>query len=324
MKIAYATIIDARYLPRGLALQMSIARQDPSALFAFFCMDELSATLLESLQLAGCRIYREGAFAPAALRAVRGQRSVAEYCWTSKPFILIHLLDAEPDLDWAAYLDSDMLAFSDLSVAMDAAGDADFLLSPHRFSEAFTKFAPTVGTYNAGFAAFRNSAIGRKALGLWADLCLESCSAQVSASTYADQRYLDDLMARFPTGRASDHPGLNAAPWNIGRYEVSHRDSRVLLDGESLLLYHFQGLRLLSRSWIDLYGGDCRLDASIRKLIYRPYLQELSESYRLLRGCRAGFDLGFNPLPPKWDWWLLYAKRFLEGSSNLVRTQLYS
>ena len=104
MSFAYATILDARYLPRGLALQMSVARHDPSALFAFYCMDDLAAALLGLLQLPRCRIYTEGDFAPGALRAVRPARSVAEYCWTAKPFILSHLLEAETGVDWVAYL----------------------------------------------------------------------------------------------------------------------------------------------------------------------------------------------------------------------------
>jgi hypothetical protein len=324
MNVAYATIIDARYLPRGLALQRSVARHDPSALFAFYCMDDLSAALVESMRLPHCRFYTEGAFAPEPLRTVRPQRSIAEYCWTAKPFILSHLLEAEPGYDWVTYLDSDMLCFGDPGAALAAADGADFLLSPHRFSEEFTRFAPTVGTYNAGFAAFRDSAVGRDALRLWSRLCLESCSAQVTASTYADQKYLDDLMAAYPTGRASDHVGLNAAPWNIGRYRITYQDDRILLDGDPLLLYHFQGLRLLSRRWVDLYAGDYHLDPEVRNLIYRPYLQQLSEAYGELRDCRPGFDLGFNPLPPKWDWWLLYAKKIVEGNSNLFRAQLYS
>ena len=151
MKFAYATILDLRYLPRGLALQMSVARHDPSALFVFYCMDDLAAALLELLQLAQCQIYTESDFAPGALRAVRPARSVAEYCWTAKPFILSHLLEVAPGIDWVGYLDFDMLAFGDIGDALVAAGDADFLVSPHRFAEEFVKFAPTVGTYNAGF-----------------------------------------------------------------------------------------------------------------------------------------------------------------------------
>jgi hypothetical protein len=324
MKVAYATIIDARYLPRGLALQMSIARHDPCALFAFFCMDDLSEAQVEYIQLPQCRTHIESVFSAEPLRAVRPQRSVAEYCWTAKPFVLSHLLAAEPGVDWVAYLDSDMLSFGDPGAALTAAGNADFLLSPHRFSQEFVKFAPTVGTYNAGFAAFRDSATGREALGLWARLCLESCSVQVTASTYADQKYLDNLMAAYPTGRASGFSGLNAAPWNIGNHRVTGRDGGVWLDDDPLLLYHFQGMRLLNRRWVDLYAGDYHLDPAIRNLIYRPYLQQLSEAYRRLRDRRPGFDLGFNPLPPKWDWWLLYVKRIVEGNSNVIRAQLYS
>ena len=144
----------------------------------------------------------------------------------------------------------------------------------------------------------------------------------VTQSTYADQKYLDDLMAAFPTGRASDLPGLNAAPWNIGRYRVSRRGECVLLDEDLLLLYHFQALRLLNRRWVDLYAGNYRLGPAVRTLIYGPYVQQLAESYRVLRGLRPGFDLGFNPIQPQWLPRLRYAKRVLAGNANLFRAQL--
>jgi hypothetical protein len=324
MRFAYATIIDARYLSRGLALQMSIARHDPTAVFAFFCMDDLSAALVESLQLPRCRVFKESVFASGPLRAVRSLRSIAEYCWTAKPFVLSHLLEAEPGFDWVTYLDSDMLCFGDPSAAFVAAGNADFLLSPHRFSAAFASFAASVGNYNAGFAAFRKSERSREALAVWARLCLASCSAQVTENTYADQRYLDEIIAAFPTGRASEHFGLNAAPWNIGGYRVDEVNGQVMLDGQPLLLYHFQGLHLLHRRWVDLYAGTLHLDREIRRLIYLPYLRQLRESYRCLRACQPGFDLGFNMASPKWRTVLRHTKRSLWGNSNLIRTQLYS
>jgi len=324
MTLAYATILDSRYLPRGLTLQASIARYEPSALFVFYCMDDLAASLVQSLALPNCRFFKESDFAPDDLRAVRSQRSVAEYCWTSKPFVLRHLLTADPSLEWVAYLDSDMLTFGNLGSALVSSGDADFVLSPHRFSDDFAHYEPTVGGFNAGFAAFRNSAIGSEAIAMWSRLCLDSCTATVTEETYADQRYLDDLIAIFPSGCASNHPGLNAAPWNIGRYRVTGDDREVLLDGQPLLLYHFQGLHLLHPRWVDLYAGELRLDPKIRRLIYAPYLRELARSYNRLRDCRAGFDLGFNFAAPKWRSFMRHAKRVVEGSSNLVRTQLYS
>jgi hypothetical protein len=324
MSLAYATILDSRYLSRGLTVYASIARHEPSALFVLYCMDDLAATLARSLALPNCRVFTESEFAPEALRNVRPQRSVAEYCWTSKPFVLAHLLSVTPSLEWVAYLDSDMMTFGDLGGQLLGVADADFMLSPHRFSDDFAHYAPTVGGFNAGFAAFRNSAVGNDAIAMWSRLCLESCSVAITETTYADQRYLDDLIAAFPSGCASDHPGLNAAPWNIGRYRVTEDDGAVLLDGWPLLLYHYQGLHLLHPRWVDLYAGDLRLDPTIRRLIYDPYLRELSRSYRRLRDCRPGFDLGFNFAAPKWHSFLHHVKRTIEGQSNLVRAQLYS
>ena len=254
--------------------------------------------------------------------ALKGKRSVSEYCWTAKSFALGYLIDRRPELEWAVYVDADMLAFGDLDLALLTAGNADFLLTPHRFAEGFESFASAAGAYNAGYVAFRNSSSGRAALTQWTTLCTHSCPAVATADAYADQKYLERLPAAFPAGIESEFPGLNAGPWNIGQYELAAGPSGVMLSGSPLLLYHFQSLRVFSGHWIDLYFGGVRLPQTVRKLIYEPYLEALARSYRRLRGVAAVKGLGMAPLPRQIWFWLAYSKRVILGQSNLYRYPL--
>ncbi len=333
MKSIYMTIVGPSsgggakgppYLPRALALWTSFTEFNRNSEFAFFCLDEQAAKILEELSLPRTHVFREADFAGSSMQSLRLTRSIAEYCWTAKSFALCHLLEGDAGLDWAVYLDADMLAFGDPDIALTDAGAADFLLAPHRFATDFLSFAPAAGFHNAGYVAFRNTSIGRAAALRWRDLCAESCPAIATAQAYADQKYLDQLLAEFPTGAGSCHLGLNAGPWNVGQYRVTAPAGRVHLNDTPLLLYHFQSLRVFTRHWIDLYFGGGKLPKSARDLIYVPYLNALGRSYNVLRQVAAIDRLGMSPLPFRLRNWIAYGKGILLRRSNLCRYPLWT
>jgi len=270
----YCTIFDSAYLSRALALHESLLRASRSAKLAFFCVDEKASELLARMSLERALIVPHAAFGRGALERARATRSRAEYCWTCKPFALLHLAAAAPDTEWAIYVDTDMLFYGDPDSALPGM-EAHYVITPHNFHPAFDQYAATAGLHNAGYFAMRNTEQGRAVARWWAERCIESCSVTSSELIYADQKYLDRLTSLFPFGGSSDHPGLNAAPWNIERYRLSSADGAPMVDGRPLLLYHFQALRILSNSLVDLYAGNRRISPQARELIYRPYLDAL-------------------------------------------------
>jgi hypothetical protein len=278
----YCTILDAGYLARGLALHASLVEANRRARFAFFCVDDLAARLLDRIGLERSIVLPPESYTTSELERLRVQRSRAEYCWTCKPFALLHLADAFPQARWLVYVDGDMMFFGDPDSALPGS-PAHYLLTPHRFHPAFQQFEAAAGKHNAGYVAMRNSNQGRSAMRWWRERCIESCSARATDAAYADQKYLDKMLELFPFGESSHHPGLNAAPWNIERYRVSGSDAGVLLDDHPLLLYHFQALRLLNARLVDLYAGNRRIGDAARRLIYRPYLQRIANAYRELK-----------------------------------------
>jgi hypothetical protein len=311
----YATTLDKNYIARALCLYDSWHDAVPSGDFGFYCMDQESVLVLKRLGLERALIVPHDQFATNELRATRPTRSMAEYCWSSKPAILRHSLQDRPDLDWVIYLDSDMMFFGNANRALDR--DMDYLVTPHRFSPEFEAYRASVGSYNAGYVAFRNSAVGREALGWWMMRCLEWCGSVPASDKYADQKYLDDLPGLFGSA-VPEIKGLNAAPWNIDNYTVATRDGQVEVDGEALLLFHFQGFRIHGRSLHDMYSGNRRLKGEVVKHIYHPYVRRLAKSIDRVR--RAGGDprWGIDSFVRRPRLFYQHGRKLLRGTSNLT------
>lgn len=287
----YCTIFDCNYLARALALHSSLIRANSISRLVFFCIDDRSATLLDTLQLERSIVVRHDEFATPELRLVRPLRSQGEYCWTCKPIAILHAMKHLPDVGWVIYVDTDMMFFSDPDAALPGP-EAHYLLTPHRFHGTFSRFEQQAGKHNAGYVAARNSAVGQQAISWWRDQCLASCSSTPTESSYADQKYLDEFRWHVPAGESSTHKGLNAAPWNIENYRVTVVDGFVQVDEVPLLLYHFQSLLLFDDGKAALYTGNRRIPDDLRTAIYEPYLAELQRSYLRIRAISVAFRDG--------------------------------
>jgi hypothetical protein len=318
LRAAYCTIINASFAPRALALQQSIAKRSPDAVFAFYCVDDATAALLRRHAGPRVLVIAPAAYETAPLRAARARLKLNEYCWTCKPAILLHALETMPDLQWAVWLDSDMLAFGDLDEELRRHPEASAVLTPHRFSlPEFAAYEPVVGRFNAGYVAFHNTADGLAALRWWMERCLEGCPAVPTPDRYADQKYLDEMPRLFANVAASDSVGLNCAPWNLFEKRIDRAGNGVTVGGTPLLLYHFQGLKII-RDWaFDLYGARRRLPSAARKIIYAPYLGALAAQIRAVaadsREPWSGIDRDFVG-----HLGLLRAAKRLLWSTNLV------
>lgn len=283
MRAIYCTVIDANFLSRAIALHASIARCSPTAYFAFFCLDKQTSEILEQLNLARTFVFPTEVCETKELAAVKATRKTNEYCWTLKPFAIDYARGLSGGFDWAAWLDADMWVFGDIDGVIGSYSEAACLLTPHRFSSDYMHFEPTVGRYNAGFVAFRNSADGVKALHWWAARCLESCPAVPTDSAFGDQKYLDQLATDFTCVTSVASRGFNAAPWNISDSKIEKRNGEVFLESDALTLYHFQSFKMLGHRVCDYYADARRLDKRTRTFIYRPYAQELNRQVDMLR-----------------------------------------
>ncbi len=320
MKSLYATTTDIHYLVKAFALYRSFAPYlDADTTFAFYCMDRQSAGLLENFGLDHCRVVEAGAFETAALKTARRERAMNEYCWTCKPAILLHAIASQPNLDWAVYLDSDMMVFGNLDIPLIDAGEANVLLTPHRFATPeFMAEQNASGVYNAGYAAFRNSEEGNRALQWWLDRCLELCPNAPVDGIYADQTYLNSIPDLFSGVVPCHHKGLNAAPWNVDGVATTSHGERIYMDDDQLLLYHFQAFQIYGYRLYDMYPGHIKISTALVRHVYEPYASNLRQTFELLGQAMPGFRYGIQYLASNPRLLVNKIKRWVLGLNNLL------
>lgn len=316
----YCTIVDRNYVLRGLTLYNSFIPSIENKTFGFFCIDEKAVEMLKELKLKNAWIVGPEEFETAELLAVKKTRAINEYCWTCKPAVLLYAAQRDPSFDWLIYLDSDMMAFADPDLGLNLEDDVHVNLTLHNPSNRyFAEMIPTVGTCNAGYAAFRNSQTGLAASQWWLGQCLQSCPKVPSENAYADQKYFDDIADVFEGVNYTSLIGLNAGPWNSLTAEVREKEGQVTIDGQPLILYHFQGLKAYSPSFFDLYTASIKIPTDLKKYVFMKYVREMRKAYTQIEHHYQNDQIKFDPKPFDIRRTLSEVKRYILAKSNLVR-----
>ena len=277
MKNIYVTVISLQHMAMGLALAKALNKF--GKLTAIYCIDDEAADELLKLNLKNTKIYYPYQFENSELTELKKIRSIPEFCWTCKSFILLHILKEMPSVDWAIYLDSDMMIYGDPDKALPDYHEV--LLTPHNFSSEFKHFEDNAGNFNAGYIAFKNSNNGLNALSWWREKCIESCSAVPVKGLYGDQVYLNKMSSKFPFVNINSNPGINAGPWNILDKVIRLDGDNISIGGHSLLIYHMQGFKLYNFGFVNLYDGEIKIPKNIKDLIYTPYLKHLNNIFSI-------------------------------------------
>ena len=294
----YCTYFDHRYLPLGLALHASLQRVGGEFTLWVLALDEEAATFLQESALPSLRIVRMSqleTFDPE-LKAVKDTRSRVEYYFTCSPCLPRYLMDIE-SIDEVTYLDSDLWFFDSPEIVFDELGDGSVAIVPHRFAGPAERSHAKHGRYNVGWLTFRNNTDGRACLEWWRAKCIEWCYDRVELTRYADQKYLDYFADRFRGVCAISHPGANLAPWNVARHVVTQSSSCVRVDGQSLVFFHFQGLRHVAPGTYDanLASYGARMTPALRHGVFEPYLRALQDAEMLI-GARLPAAIGAQNL----------------------------
>ena len=231
-------------MTRGLALYESLIRhcRRPFVLW-ILCFDEETHAVLSRMQLPNVQLVTAEKFESdnPDLLAVKGNRSLVEYYWTSTPLWLLYVLRQNPDIEVVTYLDADLLFFADPQPMYEEMADQSVLIIEHRYSFEHSHFADQSGIYNVGAMSFRRDEAGGECLNWWRDRCLEWCFARHDDGKFGDQKYLDDWPARFQRVVVLRHKGVGLAPWNASRYRVTRTRQRFTVDGVDLVFFHFHG-----------------------------------------------------------------------------------
>ncbi len=295
MTYNFCTLFDKNFLLRGLALYESCVTHcgDDFTLW-ILCMDEESKTLLEKLALPHVKLLTLDDLNDPELMAVRSERNASEFSWTSKSVLMNYLMkDSIPAGEGLAWLDSDQFLFASPHGLYEHMKNSSIVIVPHRFSPPNPGKESMVGIYNAGWIFIRNDANGRQCLTEWRAQCIEWCYDRKEDGKFGDQPYLNAWPQKYAGVMSLDWIGVNAGPWNLPGKKVRKEGENIYLDGESLIFYHFHGLRLyLSRSgklrWYPV--------SIINNTIYPPHLRSLERCLARIRSIDPSFT--FRAYPP--------------------------
>jgi hypothetical protein len=311
----FCTIADRGFLAQALALHNSLAAVSSPFRLQILAMDDDTTSAVDRLgkpTLVALPLADLEAEHPE-LRAVRGERTLTEYCWTAKPLLISNMLGRTAKGALVTYVDGDLAFWSGLGPLAGDLGGGSVLLVPHRYSSGWRHVEVDRGVYNAGSIAFRNDAQAAEALAWWNDRCLEWCFDRVEPGRFADQKYLDELHARFAGIRVAERPEAGLAPWNVEAAQLTRSGTHVLVDGRPLIFFHHHGLQLLRgvrllrklgfmkesyrlttgpeelvwRTWFSLTREQL-------ELIWEPYLERVSAAAAELRAVGVDVRDGFR------------------------------
>ena len=289
--IGVCTYFDAGYLTRAVALYRSLARFHADLRWFFFCMDDTSLQIVQSLMLPNVTVISRLQLEAAdpELAATSSNRSLVEYYFTCTGPVMLQSLQLDSQLTHLFYVDADICFFESLDSLLRDMRQASVYITEHRFPPHLQHLL-VYGRFNVGVIGVTRCQQAFDCLHSYRSQCLEWCYDRLEGDRFGDQKYLDAWPSQYDQLRIAEHPGVNAAPWNKDVSAYS-RDCEgiVQINGQPLVCYHFQGLRIFPGGLVlpQAIDYDSQLSDALMKLVYLPYLlllQQAAESSGLKIG----------------------------------------
>src|ERR1700687_3937458 len=104
----YVTIFDSGFLPQGVALAQSLSEHAGDHVLWVVAVDQKAERALAQLALPNVRVLALAEVETDPLLAVKGGRTLAEYCWTLTPFAAHFVFERDPGIERVTYLDADL------------------------------------------------------------------------------------------------------------------------------------------------------------------------------------------------------------------------
>lgn len=292
----FCTLFDSGYLLKGLAMLKSLVANCPNAKVFVLCMDEKSQSILEALHLPYVTCVPLSDIEDEALLAVKGNRGIAEYCWTLSPCLPWYVLQQHPEIDFITYLDADLYFYSSVDLLFDEIGNASVAIIEHRFSERL-KDREVNGRFCVEWVSFRRDAQGMGCLSRWREQCIEWCYYRLEDGKMGDQKYLDEWPGRYPSCHILQHPGAGIAPWNYEQYEFFTRpDGSILVQDAPLIFYHFHQFQLLDNGKYDRLSTFYTAHCPEPSAVYETYERALETCLAQVRAVEPAFKAGLKPV----------------------------
>lgn len=281
----FATLFDVNYLTRGLALIGSLEKHCsvPFEIFVLALDNEVPSYFdkVGKKNIKVVSLEKIETFFPE-LRIAKTNRKTVEYYFTLSPYWPLYILENYSYVDQIATLDSDILFFDDPCRIFNTYPNASILITPHNFAKNLS-YMKQYGVYNVSFQNFKRSSESIRCLEEWRAKCFEWCYDELDnmQGRFADQKYLNHWEQDYNGVQAINIPSAGVAPWNLGQYKLSNINSKIFINGEALIYYHYHHLRVIDNRFA-LHGFDpfnimpLAKNKAIKK-IYHTYLLELKK-----------------------------------------------
>jgi hypothetical protein len=290
----FCTLFDANYLSRGLVMYESLLKNSSDFHLYILSFDNDSLQYLRQANYEHLTVISLTEFEDQELLRVKKDRTIAEYCWTCTPSLILYCLKVF-GLPSCTYIDADMVFYDDPKILVDEDPKASIIITEHRYTKEYDVSA-THGIYCVQFMYFKNNEEGMEALKWWRQRCLEWCHAYLEDGKFGDQKYLDDWTTRFSGVHVMQHEGGGVAPWNIQQYNFRKDDGKIQLQltGAShwhpLIFFHYHGLKFYSNQKVSLTGTMYEMDEQATNLIFVPYVRSLVSRAEQIKQKGAGFE----------------------------------
>ncbi|MCL4460027.1 MAG: class I SAM-dependent methyltransferase [Chloroflexi bacterium] len=315
MHYTFCTLFDKNYLYKGLALYQSLKTHCKEFNLWILCMDDVVYSILEKMALDNVKLIALGDFEDDELRKAKQERTMAEYCWTCTPSLLLYVLAQEPEATQIAYLDADLFFYSDPHPIYDELGSNSILIIEHRFSPEYRAWESTSGIFNISMVIFKNDPYGLESLHWWRKRCLEACYLNPEVGQCGDQKYLDDWPSRFQNVVVLQHKGGGVAPWNIAKYQLHNCNGKLFVDSDELIFYHFHSLQILERHLcrkrLFLASRGYQFTGQQLSMVYSPYVAALREAIDRVKQANPAFTWGYAQLSLREILWALRTRNLL-------------
>ncbi len=268
----YVTLFNNLFLPQGLTLHASLQRHAGNYTLWIICLDETTYNILEKLNLNNIRLIALSSVETEELKAVKPDRTIAEYCWTLTPFAPRFVFKEDSSVERITYLDADTwFRKSPLPIFQEfEESGKEVLITDHAYAAEYDHSA-TSGQYCVQFIVFTREG-GERVRQWWEDRCIEWCYNRDEDGKFGDQKYLNDWPERFSQEvHVLKNKELLLAPWNAIRFPYGNS-----------IMYHFHGLRLLKNNQILLSTG-YKIPKVVVKNIHWVYADSFIQSLESLQ-----------------------------------------
>lgn len=194
-----------------------------------------------------------------------------------KPYFMEHLIEKH-GLGNLTYFDPDILITGSLDELAGHVARHSIVLTPHLDQPIDDQAYPgeqailMSGSFNLGFVALRTTEISRRMLRWWQERLYDKCLVRISEALFTDQKWMDLAPGLFKDVFVLNHPGYNAAYWNLHGRKIARSAEGWRANEKPLFFFHFSGINPESLEGVSKHQDRFRLaDIGEAADLYRLY-----------------------------------------------------